>query len=175
MASVVLTVVGDDRAGLVSALADVVAFHGGSWQRSQMAELAGKFAGIVLVAVPDSRVDALAESLRPLQESGLLEISIAAAGPEVQAPPSARVALELIGQDRPGIIAEISKALASHDVSIDELTTETVDAAMAGGMLFKAQAVLEVPLTTDLAAIQAVLEDLANELMVDVDLSPVTD
>lgn len=171
MASVVLTVVGDDQAGLVSALAEIVAFHGGNWERSQMAELAGKFAGIVLVSVPDSRVDALAESLRPLQESGLLEISIAAADGGVVAPEGVRVSLELVGQDRPGIIAEISKALASHKVSIEELTTETVDAAMAGGLLFKAEAVLEVPAGTNIDAVQAELEDLANELMVDIDLS----
>ena len=49
MATLVLTLIGDDRAGLVNAVAEVVARHGGNWERSQMAELAGKFAGIVLV------------------------------------------------------------------------------------------------------------------------------
>ena len=58
MATLVLTLIGDDRAGLVNAVAEVVARHGGNWERSQMAELAGKFAGIVLVTVPDDSVDA---------------------------------------------------------------------------------------------------------------------
>ena len=45
MATLVLTVIGDDRAGLVNALAEAVTAHGGNWERSQLAELAGKFAG----------------------------------------------------------------------------------------------------------------------------------
>ena len=66
MATLVLTVIGDDRSGLVSALSGVIADHGGSWERSQMARLAGKFAGIVLVAVPDDRAEALIAELGPL-------------------------------------------------------------------------------------------------------------
>ncbi len=52
MTPLVLTLIGDDRAGLVSAVAGAVSEHGGNWDRSQMAELAGKFAGIVLVTIP---------------------------------------------------------------------------------------------------------------------------
>ena len=63
MATLVLTLIGDDRAGLVNAVAEVVARHGGNWERSQMAELAGKFAGIVLVTVPDDSVDALVSAV----------------------------------------------------------------------------------------------------------------
>ncbi len=72
MATLVLTVIGDDRAGLVNAVAQVVAGHGGNWERSQMAELAGKFAGIVLVTVPDNGVDELVAALEPLP--GMLDI-----------------------------------------------------------------------------------------------------
>jgi glycine cleavage system regulatory protein len=67
MATLVLTVIGDDRSGLVSALSGVIADHGGSWERSQMARLAGKFAGIVVVSVPDAGADALIRDLGPLE------------------------------------------------------------------------------------------------------------
>ena len=66
MTTLVLTVIGDDRSGLVSMLSGVIAQHGGSWERSQMARLAGKFAGIVMVSVPDDRADALIDALEPL-------------------------------------------------------------------------------------------------------------
>ncbi len=74
VSSLVLTVVGDDRAGLVTALAEVVSAHGGNWEHSQLAELAGTFAGIVVVSVPDDRVGALRESLDLLD--GMLKVTV---------------------------------------------------------------------------------------------------
>jgi glycine cleavage system regulatory protein len=168
MATLVLTVIGDDRAGLVNAVAEVVARHGGNWEQSQMAELAGKFAGIVLVTVPDASSGALIAALEPLQ--GMLDITA-----QVGAPPAAEVgvqrfALDLVGDDRPGIVREITEVLAGHGVNIDSLRTEARDAPMSGGRLFEAHAVLEVSSATDLGALRVALERLADELMVDIEL-----
>ena len=164
MASLVLTAIGDDRAGLVSALADVVADHGGNWERSQMAELAGKFAGIVLVTVPDDRVDELVASLEPL--AGVLDVHAHLGGEEVT--DAQRFALHLLGNDRPGIVRELSTVLWSHGVSIDQLTTLTREAPMAGGILFEAEAVLEAPASVAAPDLRAALEQLAHELMVEI-------
>jgi len=172
MATLVLTVIGDDRSGLVSALSGVIADHGGSWERSQMARLGGKFAGIVLVAVPDDRAEALISQLGPLGTQGLLDVTVERAHDE--GPISAQMArlhLELVGADRPGIVHEISRALATRQVSIEELHTATRGAPMVGGMLFEATATLLAPPTLPIADLQAVLEELANELMVDLSLS----
>jgi glycine cleavage system regulatory protein len=170
MATLVLTVIGDDRAGLVNAVAQVVARHAGNWERSQMAELAGKFAGIVLVTVPDSSSQALIDDLQPLR--GMLEIQVQSGAVEfdVIAPGAEKFRLSLLGTDRPGIVREITDVLAAHQVNIDSLRTETRDAPMSGGRLFEAEAVLEVPAGADLGAIRVALEKLANELMVDIDL-----
>jgi glycine cleavage system regulatory protein len=172
MATLVLTVIGDDRSGLVSALSGVIADHGGSWQHSEMARLAGKFAGIVLVAVPDDRAEGLIAELGPLGSEGLLDVTVERGADE--APPSAevtRLSLELVGADRPGIVHDISRVLAAQQVSIEELHTATREAPMAGGMLFEATATLLAPPTAVLTDLQAVLEELANELMVDLSLS----
>lgn len=166
MASLVLTAIGDDRAGLVSALAAVVNEHHGNWERSQMAELAGKFAGIVLVTVPDPYVDELVSALEPL--AGVLDVQAHRAGHEP--PPGDRVTLELVGTDRPGIVHEISQVLADHDVSIEQLSTSTSYAPMAGGLLFRADAVVEIPAGTDRDDLRVALETVANELMVEIDL-----
>ena len=73
MATLLLTVIGDDRPGLVSALSAPIEAHGGSWQQSQLSRLAGKFAGIVLVTVPADRVAPLVVELDALAEQ---EVSI---------------------------------------------------------------------------------------------------
>ncbi len=174
MATLVLTVIGDDRSGLVSALSGVIADHGGSWERSQMARLAGKFAGIVLVAVPDDQADALIRELRPLGAEGLLDVTVGrTSDPDGtdRDDRATRLVLELVGADRPGIVHDISRVLASRHVSIEELHTATREAPMSGDMLFEATARLLAPSSVSIAELRELLEDLANELMVDISLS----
>ena len=169
MASLVLTILGDDRPGLVSAVSAPISAHGASWERSEMSRLAGKFAGIVVVSVPSDRLDALVAELTALESQGLQVIVERTDEP---APLNAqRLQLDLLGTDRPGIVAEISAALADAQVSIEELSTDVRDAPMAGGTLFEARAVLSAPSGSDTDALRAVLEALADELMVEIRLS----
>lgn len=169
MATFILTVLGDDRPGLVSALSAPISAHGASWERSQMSRLAGKFAGIVLVAVPDERLDALAADLTALQAQGL-HVALERTDEPVERE-SLRLHLELLGADHPGIVAEVSASLAARGVSIEELTTNVREAPMAGGTLFEARAVLTAPPTTSAEALGSLLEGLADELMVEIRLS----
>jgi len=169
MATFILTVTGDDRPGLVSDLAAPIKAHGASWERSQMTRLAGKFAGIVLVTVADQRHDALVADLRALEAQGVQMVLERTDEPVEHE--SLRLQLELLGADHPGIVAEISAALADRGVSIEELSTDVRDAPMAGGMLFEARAVLEAPPGTSSDALRATLEGLADELMVEIRLS----
>jgi len=169
MATFIVTVVGEDRAGLVSAISAPIKERGGSWERSQMSRLAGKFAGIVLVAVPDDQYDALVADLLVLRDQGL-QIVIERTD-EPAARETVRLQLDLLGADRPGIIADISAALAAEGVSIDELSTDVRDAPMSGGTLFEASAVLEAPKTSSTESLSAMLEKLADELMVEIRLS----
>jgi glycine cleavage system regulatory protein len=171
MTTLVLTVIGDDRTGLVDALAEPIALHGGSWDRSHMARLAGKFAGIVVVSVPDERTDDLLAEFETLTARGLLDVTVAVAAHDGADDHDEFLALHLIGQDRPGIIREIAAALAQRNVSIEELETTASSAPMSGEQLFEAMATLRVPAEMDPADLRATLEAIANELMVDLDVS----
>lgn len=171
MATFTLTCIGDDRAGLVSDLSGPIHAHGGNWSRSQMARLGGKFAGILLVDVPDARADGLAADLAALKDAGLV---VTLERTDEPAPASAvRWSLELLGADRPGIVAEVSAALAREQVSIEELATDVREAPMAGGLLFEAHAVLVAGSDASVEAVRSVLEAIADELMVEINLSDV--
>jgi glycine cleavage system regulatory protein len=170
MTTLVLTVLGDDRAGLVSAVSAPLKQHGASWERSQMARLAGKFAGIVEVTVESTSVDALSLDLRALSGQGL-SVHVERTGTAPESDAGARLTLDLIGSDRPGIVADISALLADAGVSIEELTTQVREAPMAGGLLFEAHATLAAPATADTAGLRNALEQLADELMVDLTLA----
>lgn len=166
MPRLVLTVIGDDRAGLVQALADTVAAHGGNWEQSQLAELAGQFAGIVVVTVPAERAESLRKALDELE--GLMEVSAHPGSEESTATDSRpHLRIDLLGSDHPGIVRDVSSALARHGLSIETITTERRDAPMAGGQLFEAHILVRVPSGTDPADVRDDLERVASELFVD--------
>jgi glycine cleavage system regulatory protein len=169
MATFTLTCVGDDRPGLVSALSAPISAHGASWERSQMGRLAGKFAGVLLVEVADDRAEALAADLTALRDVGLQVVLERTDAPADQ--PSLRWSLELLGADHPGIVAEISTALAAQGIGIEELSTDVRAAPMAGGTLFEARAVLNAPPASSMDELRGILESLADELMVEIRLS----
>lgn len=167
MTTLVLTVVGNDRHGLVAAVAEVVAARGGNWESSQLAELRGAFAGIIEVTAPPSRVEGLRAALIGLD--GLLTVGIVVAAEG--AAPARLWEFRVLGNDRPGIVRDVSSVLSAHGVSIEKMTTETRDAAMAGGRLFEATVSARVAASTDLDDVIAALERLAAEIQVDVTLS----
>ena len=172
--SLVVTVIGPDRPGLVSMLSDRARGFGANWTASRMASLAGQFAGIVHFEVPAENARALAEALAGLESAGL---RVVIAESEAKAPTRERrvVRLELVGQDRPGIMRDLSAALAERGVSIDELHTEIASAAMSAENLFKVKAALVVPEYLPDEALRRGLEALANEMMVDIVLGDEAD
>jgi glycine cleavage system regulatory protein len=168
MAKLVLTVVGDDRAGLVQSLADVVSEHGGNWETSELAELAGAFAGIVLVSVPDARLEELREALHGLD--GLLRVTVHGGADAGAGESGRRLTFSVLGDDRPGIVREVTGILSRHGVTIDLFSSHTREAPMAGGVLFEARIAARVPDGVGTAAVVEELERLAAEIQVDVAL-----
>lgn len=167
MENLVLTLIGPDRPGLVEAVADVIAAHGGNWLESRMAHLAGKFAGILRAELPGDRVAAATQALARLEGRGL-KVVIESGAPRAAAGRS--LELELVGLDRPGIVREISQLLAQHGINVEELTTDRTSAPMSGEMLFSARARVQLADGTDVGAVRAALERLANDLMVEIRL-----
>ncbi len=174
LATLVMTVIGADRPGLVQLVATRVADHGGNWLESRMCRLGGQFAGILRVEVPRERRDELVNALRTLEVDGLRVIIHAEGAPAgAAAAGGTLVTLELVGTDRPGILRSVSGVFAAHGVNVEELASERVNAPMDGGVLFQARATVFIPPTVKLAAVRADLEQIAADLMVDVKLAPV--
>ena len=165
--SLVLTVIADDKPGIVEQLSDQILEAGANWEESRMARLAGKFAGLLRVSIESEHADALAARLTTFDPSlaVVVERSADPQGGDVRT-----VHLELVGNDRPGIVRDISRALAQHGVNIEELETETTTAPMSGEALFQARATLRIPSTVTPGQLRRDLESLADELMVDLSL-----
>ena len=166
----VMTVIGQDRPGLVDSIAALVAEHGGNWLESRMSRLGGQFAGILRVEVPSENESPLVAALGRLASQGLTVV----AHPD-QPKPAPGIArqsvLEIVGQDRPGIVRQISHVLASLGVNVEELQTECASAAMSGETLFKARATLNIPESCNAAQIRQQLERIAADLIVEISLA----
>lgn len=169
----VMTIIGPDRTGLVESIARAVAEHGGNWLESRMCRLGGEFAGILRVEVPSGSKAALLSALEKLQSNGL-QIVVRADQPASGGAAGRQTKLEIIGADHPGIVHEISAALAKAGVNVEELSSELVSAPMSGETLFKAIVRVELPEKCDQAVLKRDLEKIAADLLVDVSFADVT-
>lgn len=167
----VLTVIGSDRPGLVEMVARIVAAHGGNWLESRMSRLGGEFAGIIRVEIPAAAQAGLERELAGLSAQGLTVVSRASGAEPVAGRRFA--ALDLVGLDRPGIVRDISQALARAGANVEELTTSCESAPMSGEPLFKAAIKISLPDACDTTAIRRELEEIAANLLVDISLEPI--
>ncbi len=168
LSSLVITVIGPDRPGIVSAISDKAVEFGANWTDSLMANFAGQFAGIVQLQVATEHAEALISALRLLESPGMriaVEQGAQGAG---GSNPQLRLKLDLVGNDRPGIIHSISSQLARRGISIEKLQTEVISGAWSGEQMFQMNARLLVPADLDTNELRSGLESLANELMVDI-------
>lgn len=181
----VVTLIGVDRPGLVEAVSSAVTRYHGNWEASRMARMAGRFAGILRVSVAAEHARDLEEALRGLESLGLrvvVERGVAAdetgtvgakgatamAGAEATRAASRTARIELVGNDRPGVIRTLSGALAERGVNIVELETETRSAPMTGDSLLEVRAEIALPPGLALDDLRRTLETLLSDFMVDV-------
>lgn len=164
----VLTVISDDKPGVVELLARTISQHEGSWLDSRMAHLAGKFAGILQISTTAEQQPALRKALEKLNRQGLKIMVEEASQTEKTACNSFR--FSVVGNDRPGIVYEIAQAFSERDINMDELETNYSGMPWSGEPMFEARGVIEVPETVDMDALWDQLDIIADELAVDIRL-----
>lgn len=161
----ILTVLGPDRPGLTRSLAEAVAETGGNWLESQLARLGGQYVGAVLVELESDRIDRLEQAI-DLIASGGLKVGIVPAG-EAPGSGGAAITIDVVGQDRPGIVREVTSALAGIGANIEEFTSSTENSAWSGEFLFRAELRLALPEAVSVDQVREALEAISGEIMVD--------
>lgn len=169
--TLVMTIIGPDRTGLVDALARPIADHQGNWLESRMCRLGGRFAGLARVEVDSTHADKLRAEIEALNLDGI-SVSVQADAPEPAPMVTSLVEVELVGLDRPGLLREITGVFTRHHLNVEELESEVTAAPEGGGQLFRANAAVSIPPTADLDAVGDDLEKIATDLMVDIRLAP---
>lgn len=167
--SIVMTVIAKDRPGLVEMISARIAESGGNWQESRMCRLGGQFAGILKIEADDSTREELIDSLWELDAEGLKIIINEDDAVEVR-DREIPLRIRIIGQDHPGIVRDLSSILVKHNANVEELHTELQNEPMSGYALFVASIILKLPVSSDAESLKKDLEDVAADLMVDLEM-----
>ncbi len=169
----ILTVICDDKPGVVEQLAQTISSHHGNWLESRMAKLAGKFAGILQIAVNETDKAALRNALTQLADKGfkiVIEDAVTVAKKECR-----EFSFSVVGSDRPGIVREIAQAFASRHINMGELETACSSMPWSGEPMFEATGIIEVPKEVNLNELYDQLDKIGDELAVDIRLESSTE
>lgn len=169
--SLVLSILSDDKPGVVEALANVVAARGGNWMESSMSHLAGKFAGIVQISLPETEVADLQEQLVTLEKSHGIQVLVAKVIENAGETAPKTLHFSLMGNDRQGIIKELSQAFSRYHINLEELHTSFTSMPWSGDPMFTAHGVLQIPADVDIDELEEQLEKISDLLGVDIELS----
>lgn len=167
--TLIITLLSNDQPGIVKQVADIIKQYEGNWLDSRMAQLGGKFAGILRVAVADSHLEQLKAALLDLSTSGIQLLVDQAS--DLSATQAKRLNFELVGADRPGIVSEISQAFSEKSINIDELETRCSSMPWSGEPLFEASGTLLAPEGADTDDLLDQLTVIEDKLGVDIKLT----
>lgn len=166
----IVTFIGEDRPGLVETLSETISAQGGNWLESRLSQLAGKFAGLIRVSLPESASQDLQEALKALDADGI-SVRVSPCTGETQASDHTRlITLTVLGPDRPGIVREIAGALSVRSINVVDMESYVSPAPMSAELLFHARVEAEIPHQGDMDELSDTLDTIANEMDVDIHL-----
>jgi glycine cleavage system transcriptional repressor len=161
----ILTASGRDRPGVLEEFTDLLLKHDGNVDASRMAHLGDEFAILMLVSVPEDKVEGLQMAAAELRKADyevhtrLTEVSDAPSDPASYA-----CGITVTGADHMGIIHHFARGLADNGVNVETLNTEVMAAPMSGTPLFTMSAVVTVPREVPVDRLREVLERIGDEL-----------
>lgn len=179
LTTIICNFIGPDKTGLVEHLAKAISESHGNWLESSMAQLAGQFAGIVRVSIDSLHVDALQKRLHLLEQHGLTvraeTVDDKPLISTVTLDTSIPLQLSIVGNDRPGIVYEVTQALTAAGISVVNMQTHLSSAPMSGDSLFHSSMTLENQQNHNLDKLELQLDTIAERLSIEIDMETMTE
>jgi len=167
----ILTAVGPDRVGLVERISEFIARHGCNIEDSKMAVFCGEFAVIVLISGTGGSLVKIARDYRAIEAETGLTISIKTPATRHAAAAFLPYKLTASCMDHPGIVHQISNVLSGLGVNIESMETETYAAPISGTPIFRLEAEIAVPITTNLNSLRERFAEMQRQENIDIELS----
>ena len=168
----VLTLTGSDRIGVVQHVTESILECGGDVQASRMARLGGEFAMLLLVSIPDSETERLSSKVEDLSGEGFkVSHTETEWGVAARRKDWLPYQIKVRGANHEGIIHKISEHLSEQGINIESVDTSVVPAPMSGAPLFAMEAIVVVPPDLPKHKWQDELEETADHLNVELEIS----
>lgn len=164
---------GQDRAGVVHEVAEVIRRHEGNILESRMATLGSEFAMLLLVAGHWHTISKLEAALEKLATASELAITLRQTRQKPAGEPMIPYAVDVICLDQEGIVSDVSGFLASRGVEIAELSTRSYPAAHTGAPMFSIQATVSIPGSLSIAQMREEFLQFCDHMNIDGILEPI--
>lgn len=165
--NLIVTLISDDKPGIVESIARVIAAYDGNWLESQLAHLAGKFAGVIRVQIKENRQSELVAALEQLSQQQI-RVFVDESSDVPNSKSAITLSFHATGPDRPGIVREISGALAQYQINLEKLDTRLSSMPYSGEPLFEAEGIMAIPNSLERHQLAEHLDRIANELAMDI-------
>lgn len=172
----VLSAVGPDKPGIVAQVSKLILDSGANLEDSRMSVLAGDFALLVLFSGPKDAIATVTDRAEAIGASLGLQIRFHEATPKPPRKGEHRVyEVDMAGVDQPGIVHRVSAIVAALDANVLALDSRFVEAAFQGTPVFHLHALVDLPAGRDVSALASQLERIAEDLNMNLHISPVED
>jgi len=174
MSSVLLSISGHDRPGIVCDVAESLLDLHANIEDSSMTALRGRFTMMLIIRLPDDRsISDLKAALADLEQRTRLTVQSQTISDEEASAPALEPdhVITVHGADKAGIVHAVSEALATLGVSVVDVSTQSRRTEQDNVYMM----VLEVASNGQGEAMKVALDAVAKQIGVDVDLHALDD
>jgi len=170
-----LSAIGRDRPGIVADLAELIYECDCNLEDSSMTILGSEFAVLLLLTGEGEDVEQrLSSACKRLEWERRLTVFFRPLEgepvPYAVSHHAQPFELQAVGVDKAGIVARVARCLASHDISITQMSTASRPEPGTGTPIYSMRVRMEVPQAVDTAALRRELDGVAASLNIDLTL-----
>ena len=175
MSHFALTIIGRDRAGIVSDVTGILYQLGCNIADSSCSILGGQFSMILIISHPEMQDQAsFSEAFSPLEESGLsVFLRTLKPGGEERLDLEGEICMiSVYGADKPGIVYRVARELGERKINITDLNTKLIGEKNSPVYVMMIEAVLNQGVEVE--DVEGWVDGLKNELKVDISVRSIT-
>ena len=170
---IVISAIGNDRAGVVQDLTKVVLSCGGNIEESRMTTLGSEFAMLLLVSGNWHTLSRLEQDLDKLCKGSDLQVSIKKTDTKPAEEDHMPYAVDVVALDQQGIVFNLANFFTTRNIEIADVATRSYAAAHTGAHMFAVQMAVNVPSSIHVAQLREEFLELCDRLNLDAIIEPV--
>ncbi len=168
----VISALGEDKPGIVKNITRPITESGANILDSRMTILGGEFAILMMVEGSWDTLAKLENLLPSLQKKLGLTILSKRTSDQRQDPSALPYTANIVSLDHPGIVTHLAEFFSNRNINIQDLYTDSYNAAHTGTPMFTATLTVNIPGNISIAGLREEFLDFCDSLNLDGILEP---